>query len=111
MVVPAPLVARACPRRFGGAGSKRKGAAGFGLLFGIRAGSRAALLAGAKYRMTPVPDFLRLETARPTRPSAVVSPLIARPGVERAGRDWPAQRPDGRTRAVRVGGVPMPASL
>lgn len=77
MVVQAVLFAWAYPRLFGSASSWRRGALGFGLVFGVLAWSLAVLPVAAKYRMTSVADFLWLETAFTVLQYAIVSPLIA----------------------------------
>jgi hypothetical protein len=53
------------------------GALRFGATFGLLAWSFAVLPVAAKYRMTSVVEFLKLETAFTVLQFAVVSPLIA----------------------------------
>jgi len=77
MIVQALLFAWAYPRLFGGAPSWRRGALGFGLVFGTLAWSLAVLPVAAKYRMASVAEFMALETAFTLLQFAVVSPLIA----------------------------------
>ena len=53
------------------------GALRFAVIFGLLAWTLATLPAAAKYRMTSVGEFLRLETAFTALQFLVVSPLIA----------------------------------
>ncbi|MBP1853302.1 hypothetical protein [Rhizobium halophytocola] len=54
-----------------------KGALGFGLVFGGLAFSFAVLPVAAKYRMTSVDDFVRIETLFTVLQFGIVAPLIA----------------------------------
>ncbi len=54
-----------------------RSALGFGAAFAILAWSFATLPVAAKYQMSSVPDFMKLETAFTLLQFAIVSPLIA----------------------------------
>lgn len=78
MAVQALLYAWLYPRLFSTAPEAwLRGALGFGSLFGLLAWTLAVLPVAAKYRMTSVAGFLKLETAFTIVHYAVVSPLIA----------------------------------
>ncbi len=55
----------------------RRGALGFGLVFGVLAWSFTTLPVAAKYQMSSVGDFLLLETGFTLLQFAVVSPLVS----------------------------------
>jgi hypothetical protein len=78
MVIQALIFAWAYPRLFS---TRRedwlKSAAGFFAVFAAASWSFTTLAVGAKYRMTSVPDFVKLETAFTLLQFAVVAPLIA----------------------------------
>ena len=78
MLIQAALFAWIYPRLFSTARDKWLASAlKFGSIFGLLAWSFLVLPVAAKYRMTSVPDFLKLETAFTFLQYAVVSPLIA----------------------------------
>ncbi len=78
MVIQSVLFAWAYPHLFSTAHDAWLGGAlRFGVFFGALAWSFAVLPAAAKYRMSSVSSFLRLETAFTLVHFAIVSPLIA----------------------------------
>jgi hypothetical protein len=78
MLAQAALFAWLYPQLFSTAREQWVGSAlKFGVIFGLLAWSFAVLPVAAKYRMTSVVDFLKLETAFTILQFAVVSPLIA----------------------------------
>lgn len=78
MIIQALIFAWAYPRLFS---TRRedwlKSAARFFAVFAAVSWSLSTLAVGAKYRMTSVPDFVKLETAFTLLQFAVVAPLIA----------------------------------
>jgi hypothetical protein len=78
MAIQALIFAWAYPRLFS---TRRedwlKSAVGFFAVFAALSWSLTTLAVGAKYRMTSVPDFMKLETAFTLVQFAVVAPLIA----------------------------------
>lgn len=78
MAIQALIFAWAYPRLFS---TRRedwlKSAAGFFVTFSALSWSFTTLAVGAKYRMTSVPDFVKLETTFTLLQFAVVAPLIA----------------------------------
>jgi hypothetical protein len=78
MAVQAVIFAWAYPRLFS---TRRehwvRSAVGFFVAFAALSWSFTTLAAGAKYRMTSVPDFMKLETAFTVLQFAIVAPLIA----------------------------------
>jgi hypothetical protein len=78
MVIQALLYAWVYPRLFDTARDAwLQGALQFGAFFGILAWSLAVLPVAAKYRMSSVATFIKLETAFTAVHYAIVSPLIA----------------------------------
>jgi hypothetical protein len=78
MLLQALIFAWAYPRLFSTRRERwLKSAMGFFLVFATLAWTFSTLAVGAKYRMTSVPDFLKLETAFTVLQFAVVAPLIA----------------------------------
>lgn len=78
MLIQAALFAWIYPRLFSTGREEWMGSAlKFGVTFGLLAWSFVVLPVAAKYRMTSVIDFLKLETAFTILQFAVVSPLIA----------------------------------
>jgi len=78
MIIQALLFAWLYPRLFS---TRRedwlRGALRFGAVFALLAWSFTTLPVAAKYRMSSVPDFMKLETAFTLVQFAIVSPLIA----------------------------------
>ena len=78
MAIQALFFAWAYPRLFS---TRRedwlRSALGFGALFAALAWSFTTLPVAAKYQMSSVPDFMKLETAFTLLQFAIVSPLIA----------------------------------
>jgi len=78
MIIQAALFAWLYPQLFSTARAAwLSSALKFGAIFGVLAWSFAVLPVAAKYRMTSVVDFLKLETAFTLLQFAVVAPLIA----------------------------------
>jgi hypothetical protein len=78
MTIQAGLYAWLYPRLFDTARDAWLASAGrFGLVFGLLAWSLAVLPVAAKFRMTSVREFVRLETAFTVVQYLIVSPLIA----------------------------------
>lgn len=78
MIIQALVYAWLYPRLFDtSAAAWPASALQFGAIFGLLAWSLAVVPVAAKYRMTSVAEFLRLETAFTVLQYAIVSPLIA----------------------------------
>lgn len=99
MLIQAMIFAWAYPRLFS---TRREdwlaSALQFGGLFALLAWSFTTLPVAAKYQMSSVADFLKLETAFTIVQFAIISPLIAL-----AYRD---ARESGRSASVRLGAAP-----